>query len=190
VKIILADKARQLGLKKYFTGRACPNGHTAERLVSNGNCTACMNAAMRKHRAKPENREKERIRAKEYNRRIRSDPARAALWKEKDRINRSKPNGKRAQRQYTLKTQMNANIELVEMTFAAQGYKCRICKTDLKDAKWGKKVCDHDHKTGQFRAVLCCKCNAGLGYFNEDLDLVKSVIDYLTVFHDQLRRAG
>lgn len=107
--------------------------------------------------------------------------------REKDRRHKISEKAKRTTRQYVLRTQMNASIELVEAVFAAQDYKCRICKTDLKHARWGKKVCDHDHLTGQFRSVLCCKCNAGLGYFNEDLDLLKNVMEYLTAFHDQLR---
>jgi hypothetical protein len=30
-----------LGKVRYFTGRACPEGHVAERLVSNGHCVVC-----------------------------------------------------------------------------------------------------------------------------------------------------
>lgn len=30
-----------MGLKRYFTGKACPNGHVAERIVSTRACSAC-----------------------------------------------------------------------------------------------------------------------------------------------------
>ena len=35
------DKAKEQGLKQFFTGTTCINGHVAERLVSNGNCVEC-----------------------------------------------------------------------------------------------------------------------------------------------------
>lgn len=35
------SEAKSLGLKRYFTDRACLYGHVAERLTSNGLCLAC-----------------------------------------------------------------------------------------------------------------------------------------------------
>lgn len=35
------DAASALGLKRYSTGKACKNGHLAERLVSDGRCVEC-----------------------------------------------------------------------------------------------------------------------------------------------------
>lgn len=35
------DNAKERGLKTFFTGTTCINGHVAERLVSNGNCVEC-----------------------------------------------------------------------------------------------------------------------------------------------------
>lgn len=39
--IITRSEARGLGLKRFFSGDACPSGHVAERLVSNGTCVTC-----------------------------------------------------------------------------------------------------------------------------------------------------
>jgi len=33
--------AKEQGLKRYFTGKECPHGHVAERIVSNGYCVQC-----------------------------------------------------------------------------------------------------------------------------------------------------
>ena len=41
-KIERRDAAR-FGLKKFFTGRPCKYGHTAERYTSTGNCVLCVN---------------------------------------------------------------------------------------------------------------------------------------------------
>ena len=42
-KITLKD-AKAAGLKRYFTGTPCKNGHVAERSVSNRSCLKCTNA--------------------------------------------------------------------------------------------------------------------------------------------------
>jgi 5-methylcytosine-specific restriction endonuclease McrA len=42
--IISRDDARAQGLKHYFTGESCRNGHVAERLVSNKLCRECRSA--------------------------------------------------------------------------------------------------------------------------------------------------
>lgn len=36
------SEAKSLGLKHYFTGNACPNGHTSPRYTSTSNCVACL----------------------------------------------------------------------------------------------------------------------------------------------------
>jgi hypothetical protein len=41
-KIISRSAAKAVGLKRYFTGLPCSNGHIAERHVRQGNCTECL----------------------------------------------------------------------------------------------------------------------------------------------------
>lgn len=53
---------------------------------------------------------------------------------------------------------------------------CLICK----NKQVGKSLAvDHCHETGNVRGLLCTKCNLGLGYFNDDINLLSSAIDYL-----------
>jgi len=41
---------------------------------------------------------------------------------------------------------------------------------------------DHCHKTGRIRGVLCNNCNTGLGKFYDDIELLKTAINYLQKF--------
>jgi len=46
---ISRDVAKERGLKRFFTGSECVNGHVADRLVSNGNCVDCYYANKRSY---------------------------------------------------------------------------------------------------------------------------------------------
>lgn len=48
--IISKPEAQRTGLKRYFTGRACRNGHNAERYVCDGKCVDCKAGAARRWR--------------------------------------------------------------------------------------------------------------------------------------------
>ncbi len=50
---------------------------------------------------------------------------------------------------------------------------CKICGDKEK------LVIDHDHSTGQIRAILCNRCNLCLGNWGEDIKLLKRAIIYL-----------
>ena len=60
----------------------------------------------------------------------------------------------------------------------SQDYVCAICKAEAQDGT--KLGIDHNHKTGQVRGALCITCNAGLGMFHDDPDLLHRAVFYLT----------
>lgn len=41
-RIEIKERAKSLGLSRFFTGVPCKRGHLSERLVSNGNCLECL----------------------------------------------------------------------------------------------------------------------------------------------------
>ena len=51
---------------------------------------------------------------------------------------------------------------------------CAICKQPFDNLS-----VDHNHKTNEFRGLLCKKCNTGLGAFNDSEILLINAIDYL-----------
>lgn len=50
---------------------------------------------------------------------------------------------------------------------------CAICKRKLA------KCIDHDHATGRIRGILCNRCNLGLGFFEDNSDMLELAIKYL-----------
>jgi hypothetical protein len=62
-----------------------------------------------------------------------------------------------------------------------QNYCCAICGKHKDSFIYGLAI-DHDHTSNKFRALLCPKCNTGLGAFGDDTDLMKKAIEYLNKF--------
>lgn len=69
-------------------------------------------------------------------------------------------------------------VELLEK----QGHVCAICgepETRIHRGSLASFSVDHDHETGKVRGLLCGTCNHGLGYFRDDVELMKNAIEYL-----------
>lgn len=61
----------------------------------------------------------------------------------------------------------------------AQNYKCAVCGLDEKDNKNQKLFVDHCHDTLKVRGLLCHWCNAALGSFKDNTDVLEKAIAYL-----------
>ena len=62
---------------------------------------------------------------------------------------------------------------------SAQDGKCAICGVREAYAPRKRLAVDHDHRTGAIRGLLCGNCNAGLGQFKDNPELLAAAIRYL-----------
>src|SRR5712691_9437778 len=74
-----------------------------------------------------------------------------------------------------------------ELRLAQQNGACAICK---KTPKRRLLCIDHCHVTGKVRGLLCTRCNAALGSFEDDPNLMQAGADYLGVFYESLEPTG
>ena len=84
-------------------------------------------------------------------------------------------------RRHFLKTRYGLTEEAYEKILAEQNGRCALCGTD-KCLTGRNFAVDHDHTSGQVRALLCIKCNTGLGKFRDSPDLLRKAAEYLE-FH-------
>jgi hypothetical protein len=60
-----------------------------------------------------------------------------------------------------------------------QDRKCKICATDYTETRNQRLVVDHCHDTGKVRGLLCHKCNAGHGQYNDNLTIMSDSAAYV-----------
>lgn len=76
----------------------------------------------------------------------------------------------------------NIDLEEYERMLSYQGGKCAICKRPsfLLDRSL---AVDHCHKTGKIRKLLCSRCNLVLGHIDDNIEILESMVKYLTIFN-------
>lgn len=130
-------------------------------------CKACKNAYQKKYINGVPKEERQR-RAKAWKAKRDSDKEARARYLSKSTI-------------YSLKSRYGITPHQVIELAAYQGEVCAICSTppDVTRKRGGLHV-DHDHTTKQVRGLLREKCNQGLGFFRDDIDLMEAAIKYCT----------
>lgn len=58
-------------------------------------------------------------------------------------------------------------------------FECPVCKKRTIADVTSKVVLEHDHRTGKPGGWICDSCNTGLGRFKDDVELLKSGIEFL-----------
>lgn len=73
----------------------------------------------------------------------------------------------------------SAVVNIVQQLREEQLGRCKICGVREEQAPRGRLAVDHDHETGRIRGLLCNNCNAGLGQFKDNPELLAAAITYL-----------
>lgn len=89
----------------------------------------------------------------------------------------------RNSRKYYLKSNYGITPDQFAELFRVQKFRCAICRAK-KPGPMDWHV-DHNHDTGVVRAILCGRCNIGLGAFHDDADLLRAAARYIDL-HRQL----
>lgn len=84
----------------------------------------------------------------------------------------------RCQRNSALKSTYGIDIHQYERMLEAQDGECLLCG-GLYDSKKRNLCVDHNHTTGEVRALLCDWCNRTVGKIEARLDMYKSMIEYI-----------
>lgn len=87
-------------------------------------------------------------------------------------------------REKNLWTYFGMTSDEYEAILKLQGGVCAICgmrekATDHFSGQPRPLAVDHNHQTGTVRGLLCFKCNAGIGMFNEDHRILVRASEYL-----------
>lgn len=130
---------------------------------------------MKKRRADPEYR----ARQKEYMKKYRA--RNLERLREKDR-QWQKKNGRKA----TLKRH-GITEDDYEIKLNSQNGCCAICGGE-PGGRWGTFHVDHDHITGKVRGLLCDSCNLGIGKFYDNPALMRKAAEYLDLYDEKLQQ--
>ena len=122
------------------------------------------------------NRDKINLKARE---KTKNDPEyrQKMIDKQKKYIKENREKVLLQKRKNSLKKLYGLSWETYQTILKAQKGVCAIC--NKKNYSNRRLAVDHDHKTGKIRALLCDKCNLGMGSFNDDKKLLMKVIKYL-----------
>ncbi len=81
-------------------------------------------------------------------------------------------------RKLHLKKTYGITIEEWDDMFESQKGRCAIC--GKHQSEFENALCvDHNHKTGKVRTLLCVGCNYFVGRIENNVELVKQIIEYV-----------
>lgn len=122
-------------------------------------------------------------RNKHYNNYYKENPEKQKIKNDLQKENRKKyyssNEGVLSSRRSHLKRVFGISLEEYQDKLEKQNGKCAICNSSNTHDKHGVLAIDHCHKTGNIRELLCFKCNTVLGSVDDNIEILKNMINYL-----------
>ena len=146
---------------------------TQERRAKNRERTA-------KYRSENPDKIKE-IQKRSYDR-LKNDPDRIEKLREWQKQYREK--NRKALSDGERKRRFGITPEKYAELFKSQNGTCAICNNPETATRLGKVKAlsvDHCHKSGAIRGLLCSDCNTGIGKLKDDVKILQSAIQYLSI---------
>jgi Autographiviridae endonuclease VII len=93
----------------------------------------------------------------------------------------------RARRRWATDPEWRRKRQLADYGISVEDYNALLVKQDgacaICKRKSDRTLCvDHCHSTGVVRGLLCRKCNAGLGCYDDNPSFMLAAIEYLAAF--------
>lgn len=92
------------------------------------------------------------------------------------------------EKMYQIRLTSPAGVQYTELLQSRGHTSCAICgyEEEVKSARGRLRrlVIDHDHATGFVRDLLCSRCNAALGLFRDDVEVLLAAAQYLVKHRD------
>ncbi|ONK09556.1 endonuclease domain-containing protein [Streptomyces sp. MP131-18] len=107
--------------------------------------------------------------------------------RQRDKARYRDTNGKDAVFDKSLRRLYGITLEQYQSMVEEQGQRCGLCGEQPDTAK--RMHVDHDHATGQIRALLCHHCNLLLGNAKDSIVRLRQAIAYLER-HQHQRQLG
>ena len=105
------------------------------------------------------------------------------VWENKNRERRKLYRKERycpiSARDYQLRHSYGISLEEYDKVYTSQNGKCFICSEPHETL-----FVDHCHTTKKVRSLLCRHCNLGIGFFKDNVRLLKEAIKYLEKGND------
>jgi len=110
-----------------------------------------------------------------YSRENRCKPCASLIMKKHTALDPSK------QRNREYKHRYGITLTDYNTMFQEQGGCCAVCKRHQTEVTRRLSV-DHCHNTGEVRALLCGRCNIGLGQFKDNTEILAVAIEYINEY--------
>lgn len=114
---------------------------------------------------------------------VEANPEKVKILNAKHKENRKEyyasPERKLKYRKKFIEKKFGILYEEYERMQNEQNNLCAICHNPETSLKCDYLSVDHCHSTGKIRALLCTRCNLGLGSFKDDIIILKNASNYL-----------